>query len=307
MPVRRWLFKQWLITWRENSPKPALKGFWVQNLTMTTNDRYGNKTSLACFVCFFLSVSVMHSWLRKAQLWKTKPVFRVLQDGALFYKKSGLGALPLALFNGVPLNSDEMDPDELEAVILQRIMDTTSTFQRAVFTVVTSVQKETRASFSAWQSSVIVELLHLNTRFFFGAFHKTISSLTGVFSLICPLSTGSVDRRLRCGGLSDGAGQRGSQDESSHSKHRPSVPRLHCQSRWPVVFVLTFPLFFRCLYSSPLCSSPLPPLSLTVVDDWEDATMFSYLDSRDKTAVMAKRMKYFTNRGKESQITFFVS
>lgn len=72
----------------------------------------------------------------------------VLQDGALFYKKSGLGALPMALFNGVPLNSDEMDPDELEAVILQRIMDTTTTFQRAVFTVVTSVQKETRASFS---------------------------------------------------------------------------------------------------------------------------------------------------------------
>lgn len=36
----------------------------------------------------------------------------------------------------------------------------------------------------------------------------------------------------------------------------------------------------------------------TVVDDWEDATMFSYLDSKDKTAVMAKRMKYFKNSGK---------
>lgn len=71
-------------------------------------------------------------------------VFGVLQDGTLFYKKSGLGALPVALFNGVPLNSDEMDPDELEAVILQRIMDTTTTFQRAVFTV----QKEPRASLS---------------------------------------------------------------------------------------------------------------------------------------------------------------
>uniref|UniRef100_A0A8C2Z3Y5 UDP-glucose ceramide glucosyltransferase-like 1 n=1 Tax=Cyclopterus lumpus TaxID=8103 RepID=A0A8C2Z3Y5_CYCLU len=55
------------------------------------------------------------------------------QDGALFYKKSGLGSLPLALFNGVPLSPDEMDPDELETLILQRIMDTTTTFQRAVF------------------------------------------------------------------------------------------------------------------------------------------------------------------------------
>lgn len=35
-----------------------------------------------------------------------------------------------------------------------------------------------------------------------------------------------------------------------------------------------------------------------VVDDWEDTTMFSFLDSRDKAAVMAKRMKYFTNSGK---------
>lgn len=59
----------------------------------------------------------------------------VLQNGALFHKKSGLGALPLALFNGIPLNPDEMDPDELEAVILQRIMDTTTAFQRAVFMV----------------------------------------------------------------------------------------------------------------------------------------------------------------------------
>lgn len=62
-------------------------------------------------------------------------MFCVLQDGALFYKKSGLGALPLALFNGVPLSPDEMDPDELETVILQRIMVTTTAFQRAVFMV----------------------------------------------------------------------------------------------------------------------------------------------------------------------------
>lgn len=62
-------------------------------------------------------------------------MFCVLQDGAAFYKKSGLGALPLALFNGVPLSPDEMDPDELETIILQHIMDTTTSFQRAVFMV----------------------------------------------------------------------------------------------------------------------------------------------------------------------------
>lgn len=53
----------------------------------------------------------------------------------MFYKKSGLGALPVGLFNGVPLNSEEMDPEELETVLLQRIMETTNFFQRSVFMV----------------------------------------------------------------------------------------------------------------------------------------------------------------------------
>uniref|UniRef100_A0A8B9QEK0 UDP-glucose glycoprotein glucosyltransferase 2 n=1 Tax=Apteryx owenii TaxID=8824 RepID=A0A8B9QEK0_APTOW len=53
--------------------------------------------------------------------------------GATFYKKTGLGPLPQALFNGVPFNREEMDGTELETVILQRIIDATGFFQRAVF------------------------------------------------------------------------------------------------------------------------------------------------------------------------------
>lgn len=53
----------------------------------------------------------------------------------MFYRKSGLGALPVGLFNGVPLSSEEMDPEELETVLLQRIMETTNFFQRSVFMV----------------------------------------------------------------------------------------------------------------------------------------------------------------------------
>uniref|UniRef100_A0A8C5UAY6 Uncharacterized protein n=1 Tax=Malurus cyaneus samueli TaxID=2593467 RepID=A0A8C5UAY6_9PASS len=53
--------------------------------------------------------------------------------GATFYKKSGLGLLPQALFNGVPFNREEMDAAELETLILQRIFDATGFFQRAVF------------------------------------------------------------------------------------------------------------------------------------------------------------------------------
>ncbi|XP_030044920.1 UDP-glucose:glycoprotein glucosyltransferase 2-like, partial [Microcaecilia unicolor] len=55
------------------------------------------------------------------------------QMGTTFYKKTGLGPLPQALFNGVPFSSEEMDAEELETNILQKIMDATSILQRAVF------------------------------------------------------------------------------------------------------------------------------------------------------------------------------
>ncbi|XP_054470718.1 UDP-glucose:glycoprotein glucosyltransferase 2 isoform X2 [Anoplopoma fimbria] len=129
------------------------------------------------------------------------------KDGALFYKKSGLGALPLALFNGVPLSPDEMDPEELETIILQRIMDTTTAFQRAVF--------------------------------------------------MGQLTEGSnvVDYLMEQANV---------------------VPRMN-------PLILSTDRMYLDYTSKP------------VIDDWEDTTMFSYYDSRDKTAVMAKKMKYFTN------------
>ncbi|XP_063160721.1 UDP-glucose:glycoprotein glucosyltransferase 2 [Candoia aspera] len=52
--------------------------------------------------------------------------------GAKFYKKTGLGPLPQALFNGVPFNRKEMNIAELETSLL-KIMDATEAFQRAVF------------------------------------------------------------------------------------------------------------------------------------------------------------------------------
>ncbi|XP_075963255.1 UDP-glucose:glycoprotein glucosyltransferase 1 isoform X3 [Anarhichas minor] len=143
------------------------------------------------------------------------------KDGALFYKNSGLGALPLALFNGVPLSPDEMDPDELETIILQRIMDTTTTFQRAVF--------------------------------------------------MGQLTEGSnvVDYLMEQANV---------------------VPRMN-------PLILSTDRKYLDFTAKP------------VVDDWEDTTMFSYFDSRDKTAVMAKRMKYFTNTDEDgmSAVTVWIA
>ncbi|KAG8452197.1 hypothetical protein GDO86_004115 [Hymenochirus boettgeri] len=56
-----------------------------------------------------------------------------MKAGCTFYKKSGLGGLPQVLFNGVPFTNEEMDIEEMETVILQKIIDATSVFQRAVF------------------------------------------------------------------------------------------------------------------------------------------------------------------------------
>ncbi|XP_067890497.1 UDP-glucose:glycoprotein glucosyltransferase 1 [Heterodontus francisci] len=53
--------------------------------------------------------------------------------GASFYRTTGLGSLPQGLFNGVPFNIDKLDPEELETVILQKIMDAAGFFQKAVF------------------------------------------------------------------------------------------------------------------------------------------------------------------------------
>uniref|UniRef100_A0A672JT15 UDP-glucose ceramide glucosyltransferase-like 1 n=1 Tax=Salarias fasciatus TaxID=181472 RepID=A0A672JT15_SALFA len=129
------------------------------------------------------------------------------KDGAVFYKKSGLGALPLALFNGVPLSPDEMDPEELETILLQRIMDTTTAFQRAVF----------------------------------------------------------------MGQLTEGS------DVVDYLMEQANVvPRMN-------PLILSDNRKYLDFTAKP------------VADDWEDTTMFSFFDSRDKTAVIAKRMKYFTN------------
>lgn len=137
--------------------------------------------------------------------------------GGTFYKKSGLGALPVGLFNGVPLSSEEMDPEELETVLLQKIMETTNFFQRSVFMG------------QITESVDVVDFL---------------MEQANVVPRINPLILSS-DRRY-----------------------------------------LDF------------TASP-------VADDWDDSTMFSYLDSRDKTGVISKRMKYFIRE--EAEVLYGVT
>uniref|UniRef100_A0A8C3M5K1 UDP-glucose glycoprotein glucosyltransferase 1 n=1 Tax=Chrysolophus pictus TaxID=9089 RepID=A0A8C3M5K1_CHRPC len=48
-------------------------------------------------------------------------------------KQTGVGPLPVVLFNGMPFQKDQLDPDDLETVTMHKILETTSIFQRAVY------------------------------------------------------------------------------------------------------------------------------------------------------------------------------
>uniref|UniRef100_A0A8C9EZ80 UDP-glucose glycoprotein glucosyltransferase 1 n=1 Tax=Pavo cristatus TaxID=9049 RepID=A0A8C9EZ80_PAVCR len=55
-----------------------------------------------------------------------------------YYEQTGVGPLPVVLFNGMPFQKDQLDPDDLETVTMHKILETTSIFQRAVYLVGTS-------------------------------------------------------------------------------------------------------------------------------------------------------------------------
>ncbi|XP_020643123.3 UDP-glucose:glycoprotein glucosyltransferase 1 isoform X1 [Pogona vitticeps] len=55
------------------------------------------------------------------------------KEGHNYYQQTGVGPLPILLFNGMPLQKEQLDPDELETVTMHKILETTSFFQRAVY------------------------------------------------------------------------------------------------------------------------------------------------------------------------------
>lgn len=57
------------------------------------------------------------------------------QEGKAYYEQTGVGPLPVVLYNGMPLQREQLDPDELETVVMHKILETTSFFQRTVYLV----------------------------------------------------------------------------------------------------------------------------------------------------------------------------
>uniref|UniRef100_A0A8C9WBJ4 UDP-glucose ceramide glucosyltransferase-like 1 n=1 Tax=Scleropages formosus TaxID=113540 RepID=A0A8C9WBJ4_SCLFO len=170
-----------------------------------------------------LSAGDVASYLKKK--FPKASVAKILGPDSIYDDKrkvepfTGLGSLPVALFNGVPLSSEEMDPEELETVLLQRIMDSTSFFQRAVF----------------------------------------MGQLTDDMDVVEFLM-----------------------------EQANVVPRINPLVLSPLRRYLDF------------TSSP-------VVDDWKDPNTFSYLDSRDQSAVIATRVKYISKSGEQYCLCPFLS
>uniref|UniRef100_A0A665U6A7 UDP-glucose glycoprotein glucosyltransferase 1 n=1 Tax=Echeneis naucrates TaxID=173247 RepID=A0A665U6A7_ECHNA len=54
-------------------------------------------------------------------------------DGRAYYEQTGVGPLPVVMYNGIPYQREQLDPDELETVTMQKILETTTFYQRAVY------------------------------------------------------------------------------------------------------------------------------------------------------------------------------
>ena len=59
----------------------------------------------------------------------------VSQEGRGYYEQTGVGPLPVVMYNGMPFQREQLDPDELETVTMHKILEHTTLFQRAVYLV----------------------------------------------------------------------------------------------------------------------------------------------------------------------------
>ncbi|XP_012736496.2 UDP-glucose:glycoprotein glucosyltransferase 1 isoform X1 [Fundulus heteroclitus] len=55
------------------------------------------------------------------------------KEGRAYYEQTGVGPLPVVMYNGIPYQREQLDPDELETTTMQKILETTSFYQRAVY------------------------------------------------------------------------------------------------------------------------------------------------------------------------------
>lgn len=70
------------------------------------------------------------------------------QEGRAYYEQTGVGPLPVVMYNGIPYQREHLEPDELETITMQKILETTSFYQRAVYLVSWNTFKDMPDSFT---------------------------------------------------------------------------------------------------------------------------------------------------------------
>ncbi|XP_066454002.1 UDP-glucose:glycoprotein glucosyltransferase 1 isoform X3 [Eleutherodactylus coqui] len=55
------------------------------------------------------------------------------KEGNEYFLQTGLSPLPVVLFNGIPFQKDQLDPDELETATMHKILESTTFFQKATY------------------------------------------------------------------------------------------------------------------------------------------------------------------------------
>jgi len=89
------------------------------------------------------------------------------QEGKAYYEQTGVGPLPVVLYNGMPLQREQLDPDELETVIMHKILETTSFFQRTVYLVRITCLSPIVSVVSFFIHPSVGKSLFINACFFF--------------------------------------------------------------------------------------------------------------------------------------------
>ena len=83
------------------------------------------------------------------------PIYLRLQEGRGYYLQTGVGPLPVVMYNGMPYQREQLDPEELETVTMNKILETTSFYQRAVY-MVSQTDRQTETYRPTYLPSLVV-------------------------------------------------------------------------------------------------------------------------------------------------------
>lgn len=126
---------KWVLADPLQKKLPDSCSMWVNSFEKCL-ERTGSISNVHIFSMASKTMSCSYAFLFQTAIFSlTLWHFSTKQEGASFYRMTGLGPLPQALYNGEPFKLEQLNAEELETNVLHRMMDTTINLQREVLTV----------------------------------------------------------------------------------------------------------------------------------------------------------------------------